>query len=147
MSIGYDSKVVIYNQTGGELGNPRKWYGVELSNVRVELVQKLSASTGGTTSATTCTIKVHDGNLPANVVSPSEWAEDTNLITFGQDTVFIITDKADINRHVEVPTGELLDKAYTGGLLSYLQTTYGMTYKVVSVEHYSLIPHWAVSGA
>lgn len=147
MSIGYDSKVVVYNQTGGELGNPRKWYGIELPNVRVELTQKLSASTGGTTSVTTCTIKIHDSDLPTNVVSPSEWAEDTNLITFGQDTVFVITDKADINRRVEVPTGELLDKAYTGGLLSYLQTAYGMTYKVVSVEHYSLIPHWAVSGA
>lgn len=147
MSIGYDSKVVIYNQTGGELGNPRKWYGAELSNVRVELVNKLSASTGGTTSSTTCTIKIYDKDLSTNVVSPSEWEEDHSRLTFGKDTVFVITNKADIGRAVTVPLGEIDDKSYAGGFLAHLQTTYGMTYKVTSVEHYSLIPHWAVSGA
>lgn len=147
MGIGYDSKVVIYNRTGGELGKPCKWYGTELTKVRVELTQKVNASTGGAVSASTCTIKINDADLPKAVVSLAEWKENTQSLAFGQDTVFIITEKADINRSVDAPTGEILDKAYTGGLLSYLQETYGMTYKVVSAEHYSLIPHWAVNGA
>ncbi len=147
MGIGYDSKVVIYNRTGGELGNPAKWYGTELSKVRVELLQKVNASSGGAVSASTCTIKIYDTDLPKSVLSRQEWQKNASELVFDQNTVFIITDSQGLNRNVRVPTGEILDKAYSGGLLSYLQDTYGMTYKVVSAEHYNLIPHWVVNGA
>lgn len=136
MSIGYNSKAVIYSQSGGDLATPKQWHGVELSNVRVELEQKLNASTGGTTSASTCTIKIYDTDLPEGVMPLPTWA----------DAVFVITGKEDINRSVSVPTGDITDKAYAGGFLSYLQAEFGMVYKVVSLEHYSLIPHWAVNG-
>lgn len=148
MGIGYDSKVVIYNCLGGELGVPLTWYGTELANVRVELVTKQAASTSGTTDATTCTIKVYDKDVSNVAAGPAEWSKDPwDLVLLQPGAVFVITYKADINRSVTVPTGEILDADYTEGFLEHLTTTYGMVYKATQAEHYSLIPHWAVSGS
>lgn len=148
MSIGYDSRVMIYNSTGGELGNPLTWYGRELDHVRVELEQKISSGTSGTTSATTCTIKVYDKDLADVAAGAAEWAEDPeNLILLHPNTVFVITSKADLGRKVSPPAGRIKDADYTGGFLEFLSRTYGMTYKAASAEHYSLIPHWVLSGS
>lgn len=148
MSIGYDSKVMIYNSTGGELGNPLVWYGQELNCVRVELEQKVSAGTTGTTSATTCAIKIYDKDLSNVAAGPAEWTEDPEgCILLHPSTVFVITDKADIGRKASPPAGRIEDADYAGGFLEYLSRTYGMTYRAVSAEHYSLIPHWVLNGS
>lgn len=146
--IGYDAEVVVYNSTGGEIGTPRRRYGTKLEHVRVELVQKVTTRTGGTANATTCTMKIFDDDLPEPVISLQEWQQDPAAgMALCQDSVFVITKKADLNRNVNVPTGEIEDAGYTGGFLNFLRTEIGMTYKAVSAEHYSLIPHWVVSGA
>lgn len=146
--IGYDAEAVVYNSTGGEIGNPRRWYGTKLDHVRIELVQKLTAGVGGTMNATTCTLKIFDDDLPKPVVSQKEWQQDPmGRITLCQDSIFVITKKEDLNRDVSVPTGKVEDADYTGGFLNFLREEIGMTYKADSAEHYSLIPHWVVSGA
>lgn len=146
--IGYDAEAIIYNSTGGELGNPRKWYGTRLEKVRVELTQKLTTGTDGTATATVCTIKIHDADLPKQVVSRQQWQQDPeSSLALCQDSIFVITKKADLNRDVIVPVGEIADADYAGGFLNFLRTNIGMTYKASMAEHYSLIPHWVVSGA
>lgn len=148
MSIGYDSKAVIYNAIGGELDNPLTWYGHELTNVRVELITKAAATTSGTTSATTCSIKVYDKDLGSVAAGRPEWeADPEGRVLLEPNTVFVITEKEDLHRSVEVPTGKILDSEYDAGFLDYLSTTYGMTYKATTAEHYSLIPHWVLSGS
>lgn len=148
MSIGYTSKVVVYNAIGGELDNPLTWYGRELTNVRVELETNISVSTTGTTDRSTCSIKVYDKDLGSVAAGRAAWeADPEELILLEPGTVFVITDKEDINRRVEVPTGKILDSDYGDAFLEYLSTTYGMTYKATTAEHYSLIPHWIVSGS
>lgn len=148
MSIGYDSKVVIYNAIGGELGNPLTWYGQELTNVRVELTTKATPSTNGTTNATTCSIKVYDKDLANVAASRTEWEQDPeNLILLEPGTVFVITEKEDLNRSVNTPIGKIFDSEYDSGFPEYLSTKYGMTYKATTAEHYSLIPHWVLSGS
>lgn len=148
MSIGYDSRVMIYNSLGGSLGSNLVWYGRELDHVRVELVHKITASTSGTVSAATCSIKIYDKDMGSVAAGAAEWAEDPEgLILLEPNTVFVIAQKADIGRNVSPPAGRIIDSDYDGGFLSYLAATYGMTYKASSAEHYSLIPHWVLNGS
>lgn len=148
MGIGYDAKVMFYNSTGGEMGNPLIWYGRELDHVRVELNKKIQVSAMGTTETSTCTVKMYDSTLENVAAGPAEWKEDPEgKILFQPGTLFVITRKDDIGRNVELPSGKIPNSEYPSGFLTYLQKNFGMVYKATSAEHYSLIPHWVVSGS
>lgn len=148
IGIGYNSKIMVYNQIGGKIGEPLTWYGKELSNVRVELREAISASVTGKRAENACIVKVHDADFA--YVTPEIWAASENklgAVTFQTGkTFFIITDKADIGVSITAPAGVLLDSSYNNGLIEYLAKTYGRVYEVNTVDHYSLIPHWEIGG-
>lgn len=149
--IGYDSKIIIFNSTGGAVGDPVIWYGTELEHVRVELQRSNLQTTSGETSVTTCTVKIHDEDLAKPYETPESWKADEereSSVTFDDNSFFIITDKADIGICLEnIPTGQIRDDGYDDGLMDYLTRLYGGVYKVKSAQHYSLIPHWEIGGA
>lgn len=149
--IGYDAEVIVYNRvdSGGDFTETAIWYGQRLGHVRAELQQKQTIGTDGTTAASTCTIKIHDADLPLPVLTRPLWeAEPERSITFDSETYLLIAKKEDLNREItDAPEGTIRDGEYASGLPAYLHDTYGMTYRVTAAEHYSLIPHWEVSGA
>lgn len=149
--IGYDAEVIVYNRvdSGAGFTEAGTWYGQRLEKTRVELQQKETIGTDGTTAASTCTIKIHDSDLPLPVCTRPLWeAVPDRSITFGSETYILVIKKEDLNRNIEdAPEGIIKDSEYPSGLPAYLHDTYGMLYHVTTAEHYSLIPHWEVSGA
>lgn len=148
--IGYDAEVIVYNRVdnGTDFVGTAMWYGQRLEHVRVELQQKQTIGADGTTAASTCTIKIYDADLPLPVLTRQLWeAAPEKSITFDGETYLLIVKKADLNREViDAPKGIIEDSLYASGLPAYLHDTYGMAYRVTVAEHYSLIPHWEVSG-
>lgn len=149
--IGYDAEIIVYNRVdnGEDFTETATWYGQRLKNVRVELQQKETIGTDGTAAASTCTVKIHDADLPLPVLTRPLWEEDPEKsITFDGETYVLIIRKEDLNRKItDAPEGTIKDSEYSSGLPAYLHDTYGMSYRVTAAEHYSLIPHWEVSGA
>lgn len=146
--IGYTDRVVIYNRAGGELGSELRWYGVVLDHVRIEMTEAKSIAALGSQDANICTFKIYDRDLPVPYRDGAEWAaqeDKTACVTFAPGAIFIVAEKADMNRHVDPPSGELEDEAYNG-LLEYLRKSFGMVYQVNTIDHYSLIPHWHIGG-
>ena len=147
--IAYTAEAVLYNCTGGEIGDPKTWYSTKLTNVRVELTQGKNITASGLKDAAVCTIKVHDEDLPKPYLPPAVWAQEAakeGALTFDADSFFIITKKEDIGAAVTAPEGVLLDSDYEDGLQEYLAATYGLTYRVATADHYTLIPHWHIGG-
>lgn len=147
--IGYDSTVIVYNSIGGEFGEDKTWYGTQVHKVRVELTQGKQIRDTGLADASVCRFKVYDGDLPIPYAPRAVWAnleDPAGALTFDENTIVIITDKADIGADADAPTGELDDADYDGGLFDYLQRTFGYTYRVTTADHYSLIPHWDIGA-
>ena len=147
--IAYDSTIVIYNSTGGGYGNPRVWYGTEQGKVRVELTQGENIQQSGLAEAAVCRFKVYDKDLAKPYQPEAVWrslTDKTEAVTFGADTIIVLTKKGDLNVDITVPTGEVLDADYEGGLFQYLTETFGYTFRVATSDHYSLIPHWVIGG-
>jgi len=147
--IAYTAEAVLYNSTGGEIGSEKKWYGTKLTKVRVELTQGKNITTSGLAEAAVCTIKVHDEDLPKPYLPPAVWAQEEAkeaYLTFDADSFFIITKKEDIGAAVNAPEGVILDSDYAEGLQEHLATEYGLTFRVATADHYTLIPHWHISG-
>lgn len=147
--IAYNAKVVLYNGIGGGIESDKKWYSTELTSVRVELTQGDNITTSGLKDADVCTIKVYDKDLPKRYAPPAIWQQDearAASLTFDEDSFFIITHKPDIGADVTAPTGEINDADYEDGLQEFLTRTYGLVFRVTTADHYSLIPHWHISG-
>jgi len=147
--IYYTDKCMIYTPTGGEVGEPRRWYGTELKNVRVELTQGSNIRATGLAEADICRVKVYDKDLPKPYETPAIWHQNgakESTLTFDDQTIFIITEKADMGIAVDAPHGVVNDADYDGGLQAFLSETYGLTFRVTTADHYSLMPHWEVGG-
>lgn len=148
--IGYNSKIIVYNQVGGRVGEPLIWFGIMLDSVRIEIREAVSVSAAGRRAENACTAKIHDSDLPVPYASPTAWRDledQLSAVTFESGkTFFIITDKADIGAEADAPAGRLPDADYTGGLIAYIGKQYGRVYEVNTADHYSLIPHWALGG-
>jgi len=148
--LGYNNAVVVYNQTGGRVGSSLTWYGVRMDRVRVEYHEAVSVSAQGRRAENACMAKIYDADLPLPYVAPVQWhaAESKgDVLTFESGkTFFVIVDKDDIAASLTAPEGEILDNAYTGGLIAWLSTHYGRVYEVNTVDHYSLLPHWQLGG-
>lgn len=143
VGIGYCHKVVVYNHSGGDAGNPSVWYGTELHNVRIEITKAANIAATGLEDANTCTVKVHDADLPEGYCIPSEWnaAEDkVGKYTFTEDAYIVITDDADIGAKYTAQTGRISDT--DAGLIEDISAEYSYVFKINSVDHYALIPHW-----
>ena len=146
----YDAQVVLYNATGGTIGNPKILYGTLLPVCRVDLTQGANIASTGLENANACTLRVYDADLPAPYAPPAIWYEldeKTECITFDAASFFIVTSKADIGADADVPLGAVEDSSYDGGLMAYLRQTYGHVYRVMQADHYSLIPHWEVGAS
>lgn len=147
--IYYTDKCTIYTPIGGEVGEPRRWYATELEHVRVELTQGSNIRTTGLADADICRIKVYDKDLTKPYETSPKWRQNEareGTLTFDDQTIFIITEKADMGISVTAPTGVVEDAAYEGGLQEYLKMTYGLTFRITTADHYSLIPHWEIGG-
>lgn len=149
MGIGYDNNIVLYIPINTEVDEPMRWYSYVLSNCRVELVEGKVQQINGSEEANKIVIKIYDKDITIPYTTPEKWEKignKQNNITFNKNSYILLKNVLSLSIDINPPIGLINEKDYDKGLIDYLTEEYGGIYKVNTIEHYDLIPHWHIGG-
>lgn len=146
MGIGYRDSVVVYNQCTEGVLEKETWYGTRFDGVRVELTKGNVATKTGNKDADSCRCKI-PSDVAKDYVTPAQWEnleDKTQKFTFRPDEkdFFIIVKKPELGIDIQLPTGKIEDENF---MLS-MEKQYGYTFKITTVDVFSLIPRYELGG-
>jgi hypothetical protein len=157
MGIRYIDSIILYNRYVESLTDTEYYVGTRFDNVRVELTQGANIKNSGLENADSCLAKIcNDETLPKPYKAPKEWINTPNeekleYFTFNPDNkdFFAIVYKPELGVSVEdLPTGLVKSSDYgKNRFYQYVRGKYGHSYVIHTVDVYSLIPRFEVSGA
>lgn len=149
MGIGYDNNIVLYIPINTAVDEPMRWYSYVLSNCRVELVEGKIQQITGSEEANKIIVKIYDKDITIPYITPEKWEKignKQNNITFNKNSYILLKNVLSLSIDINPPIGLINEKDYDKGLIDYLTEEYGGIYKVNTIEHYNLIPHWHIGG-
>lgn len=153
MGIGYEDSVIVYNRW--EENGDEYYSGTRFDDVRIELTQGSSMRTNGIENASECVTKIPiTDDRSKKYFPPKQWDSldqtgKQSHFTFDKDnhTFFVIVKKKELGIDIELPIGMITREKYPEGFYEYVSNCYGYAYLLNTVDVFSLIPRFEISGS